>query len=188
MKLQAQSGRSSSENIIKLFQQALKKNDRTPAAIPLWPAYLNYLLSANIPFTTLIKRYKEALSCATKIDLGNIREDFVEQVMLQHGISRAREAYQCSAALPPFPLELYRKAIEIEKSVVPADAKIIRKLYGQATDTAGKQNDDIWIEYLLWERDNGDLKLLSPLYWRAKKTLQNPTRFIQRLSAENVTF
>lgn len=50
---------------------------------------------------------------------------------------------------------------------------MIRKCYENAVHYFGKGNVEVWIDLLKFERDLGNLKLMSLIYERAKNTLQS---------------
>ncbi len=70
------------------------------------------------------------------------------------------------------------RCIQIEKSQLRIDLKRVKDLYETAVYHFGKEEDDIWLDYIVWALRNEEPTQASTIYWRAKHALTNPTNFI----------
>jgi len=113
----------------------------------------------------------------------------LDKILYRFGLLKAREIYECSHKIPPFSLSYYKKCIQIEKDATNQDLQRIRSLYDRAANDYGKKDDVIWLEYLAFENGIRDFKRSGAVFWKAKKTLENPTQFIAKCqsTAQSIT-
>lgn len=145
------------------------------------------------------KKLNEILKEASKqiyLEFGVFRAYYLEYTMTYESLKKTRQLYDELCQLPPPCLELHKKMAEIEiqagtnvsssnnrikhlnvKHFVifqsKGDVSKIRKCYENAVHYFGKENVGVWIDLLKFERDLGNLKLMSLLYERAKNTLNS---------------
>jgi hypothetical protein len=78
-------------------------------------------------------------------------------------------------------LGFFERAIVFEKASDNVDR--VRELYDRTLERFGKSAEHLWIEYMQFETEQRRFKTAARIYWKAKKTLANPTRFVQRCVA-----
>ncbi|XP_037805803.1 U3 small nucleolar RNA-associated protein 6 homolog [Lucilia sericata] len=125
------------------------------------------------------KKLSEILKEAAKQihpEFGQFRAYYLEYTMTYESLKKARDLYDELCQFPPPCLELHKKMAEIEFQAgthSKGDVSRIRKCCENAVHYFGASNVEVWIDLLKFERDVGNLKLMSIIYERAKNTL-NP--------------
>ncbi|XP_005192203.2 U3 small nucleolar RNA-associated protein 6 homolog [Musca domestica] len=106
-------------------------------------------------------------------EFATFRAYYLEYTMRNESLAKARELYDEMCQMPPPCLDLHKKMIEIELQAKTKSTPTsrLRLCYENAVHYFGKTNTDVWIDLLKFERDMGDLKLVSVIYDRAKSTL-----------------
>jgi len=83
-------------------------------------------------------------------------------------------------------LSYLKQCLQIEAVSSILDINRIRELYERAVSNFGQTNEDMWIEYIQWEYLHDEGKKASTLFWKAKKTVSNPTSFITKYHQLNL--
>lgn len=106
----------------------------------------------------------------------------IDWILYSQDIKHARKIYNRILALPGPSIELYKHCIGIEcrmSAMGCKDAvKCMRRLFESAVDKYS-QDTELWLEYCSQEIKAGNLDAAGSIYWRAKKTLDDPLAFIE---------
>lgn len=101
-----------------------------------------------------------------------IKSTYIEWLALTKNIQTARKVYDNICLQPPFSLELNNKMIELELTQPEISVKHVRKCNEMSILQFGKNNINVWIEYIKFEMKHGDPKKVGELHRRAVKTLE----------------
>ncbi|XP_057332937.1 U3 small nucleolar RNA-associated protein 6 homolog [Microplitis mediator] len=139
-------------------------------ALPLWKIKLSYIQAKHPDklkdFFETVMQEDPAISCEMK-------PLYIDWLAAEKGIKATRRVYNKLCIQPPFNLELHRKMASIELSQPEINKVNARYPHEMATLQFGKTNVDVWIEYVTFETNYGDLLNISSIHQRAIKTL-NP--------------
>uniref|UniRef100_A0A1B0GGJ7 U3 small nucleolar RNA-associated protein 6 homolog C-terminal domain-containing protein n=1 Tax=Glossina morsitans morsitans TaxID=37546 RepID=A0A1B0GGJ7_GLOMM len=161
------------KKFLEIFRKA--KDQLEPAtSVSLWRMAITFFKTrpseANEKF---LKFFKDA-AMQLSLEFAPFRADYLEYISATSTLDRTRREYDELSKMPPPCLELHRKMADVESkalSVFRVDKSRWRKCYENATHYFGKTNSQVWIDYIKFERDQGDPKNMAHLYERAKSTL-----------------
>lgn len=106
----------------------------------------------------------------------------LDWVLQNRGVQCAREMYNRLLALPGPSLDFYKHCITFESQLVAVGceeaAQNMCKLYDSALKLYG-QNIELWLDYCAEELKAGRSNAASSVYWRARKTLNDSSAFIE---------
>ncbi|KAH7284872.1 hypothetical protein KP509_34G074700 [Ceratopteris richardii] len=106
----------------------------------------------------------------------------IDWIFCRHDIKHARNVYARILALPGSSIEIYRHCISLESQIATMGCKVapkcIRNLFESALSKYS-QHVQLWLEYYSMEMKAGNLDAAGTIYWRAKKTLNDPSAFIE---------
>lgn len=138
-------------------------------SLPLWKIKILHV-QAKFPEKTE-QVFQAALQGHPSI-AQEIKPTYIEWLVLTKSIQEARKIYDNLCLQPPFSLELHKKMIELELMQPEISLKHIRKYYEMSTLQFGKNNTNVWINYITFEMKHGDPKKVGELHERAVKTLE----------------
>eukprot|EP00696_Hemimastix_kukwesjijk_P013348 gnl/Hemi2/26716_TR8982_c0_g1_i1.p1 gnl/Hemi2/26716_TR8982_c0_g1~~gnl/Hemi2/26716_TR8982_c0_g1_i1.p1 ORF type:complete len:568 (-),score=158.37 gnl/Hemi2/26716_TR8982_c0_g1_i1:47-1750(-) len=96
--------------------------------------------------------------------------------LLRGGLGRSRQMVdrlqQCHLTS-----RVYLRFLNAEMSAVPVDCVRVRRLFERCVDLFGKSSNELWLEYIRFEREQQDFKKAGDLYWRAVKSLGDSVSF-----------
>lgn len=101
-----------------------------------------------------------------------IKPTYIEWLVLTKSIQAARKIYDSLCLQPPFSIELHKKMIELELMQPEISLKHTRKCYEMSMLQFGRNNTNVWIDYITFEMKYGDPKKVGELHRRAVKTLE----------------
>lgn len=101
-----------------------------------------------------------------------IKPKLLQKVYDHNGLKAARDLYEELIRTPPTQIEVHNTMIDIEKSQEKLNVKNIRKYYECAVQHHGKDNVDIWMNYMKFETESGNVQLAPLIYRRAIATLK----------------
>ncbi|KAH9533312.1 hypothetical protein CY35_18G045200 [Sphagnum magellanicum] len=170
----------------KLFRQALKIP--IADAKPLWQMAFEVLGGQESHFDSLLQMLETALGGGGGNHAGaEVACTFVKWVLHAKGIEQARQVYTRFVALPGPSMELFRQCISIEAqlhAIGNTEAlKYMRKLFNSAVEIYGQTDEELWLEYCFQERKAGNIEAATAVYWKAQKTLRDPSSFYERYQA-----
>eukprot|EP00250_Pteridium_aquilinum_P015246 c22471_g1_i2 orf=145-2082(+) len=106
----------------------------------------------------------------------------IDWIFVSQDIKHARRVYDRILALPGPGIYLYRHCINIECQMAAMGCKdapkCMRRLFESAV-VKYSQDAELWLEYCSQEMKAGNLDAAGSIYWRAKKTLHDPSAFIE---------
>ncbi|KAI5645548.1 u3 small nucleolar RNA-associated protein 6 domain-containing protein [Phthorimaea operculella] len=154
------------KKVMSILQEAtkvLKPDD----ALYLWNLALEDVESKD----TVQNFYKRFKNCENAT-LMAIKPKLLKKMYEHVGLKAAREMYEEMIRTPPTQIEVHRIMIEIEVSQEKPSAKNIRKYYEGAIQQHGKNDVDIWLEYMKFETTNGIVQAAPAIYRRAISNLK----------------
>eukprot|EP01117_Protostelium_nocturnum_P002522 TRINITY_DN1323_c0_g1_i2.p1 TRINITY_DN1323_c0_g1~~TRINITY_DN1323_c0_g1_i2.p1 ORF type:complete len:548 (-),score=144.64 TRINITY_DN1323_c0_g1_i2:23-1666(-) len=152
----------------------LKKAD-----VEVWLRLLEYSIIIGLPFQTIFENFQRVMllfSKNSKEQNGLVR--LADMVHTRFGEEAFKSICEC-ALKHTIPLPMLMKWIVYERQHPSPSKKTIRKLFEKGCSEWGKSSEDLWIEYWQFENEANDGQS-GNIYWKAKRTLSNPTKFIQR--------
>ncbi|XP_013107134.2 U3 small nucleolar RNA-associated protein 6 homolog [Stomoxys calcitrans] len=168
---------SKTQNEARFYEIFIKANKELGFAkcVSLWHLAIKFYEAYYDEYPKKLHGILQEAAKQIHPEFGVFRAYLVEYTMRYETLKKARELYDELCQIPPPCLELHRKMAEIEKQAKTKSSDIsrMRLCYENAVHYFGKSYTDVWIELLKFERDLGDFKKMSPIYDRAKSTL-NP--------------
>lgn len=161
---------SDSAMVKQVFDQAVTALGENSLAI--WKIMIMYYLIDLDCNDKLRILYIEALKQPAAIS-EFIKPRYLEWLTVTRNIVWARNAYRAMATLPPFCLELHRKMAFLESLQSEPDFKNWRDSYSNAAYLFGKNNKDVWIDFIKFEMEHGDASQIPQICEKAKENL-NP--------------
>ncbi|XP_066601747.1 U3 small nucleolar RNA-associated protein 6 homolog isoform X2 [Prorops nasuta] len=138
-------------------------------SLPLWKMRLMYVQAKNPEGVEDI--FKAALQAELNI-AKEIKPIYIEWLVLSKNIHEARKVYECLAKNPPFSLELHTKMAEIELMQPEISLNNARLPYEMSILQFGKINVNVWLDYIKFEMNHGDIEKPGKIHARAVKTLE----------------
>ncbi|KAJ2944216.1 hypothetical protein O0L34_g18195 [Tuta absoluta] len=154
------------KKVMSILQEAskvLKPDD----SLYLWNLVLEDVESKD----TVQNFYKRFKNCENAT-LMAIKPKLLQKMYEHVGLKAAREMYEEMIRTPPTQIEVHRIMIDIEESQEKPNAKNIRKYYEGAIQQNGKNDVDIWLEYMKFETTNGSVQAAPAIYRRAVSNLK----------------
>lgn len=153
-----------------VFQSALKHlGSDAESVLPLWKIQLQYCQTKSPAKTEAL--FERALVAPASI-VTALRPMYLEWLCLSRGIRDARAAYDKLCLQPPLSLDLHTKMAALESMQTTAVMKQVRKCHENACSQFGKDNADVWMDYVKFEMKRGDPKNISNIYLRAVRHLE----------------
>ncbi|KAL7291126.1 hypothetical protein TKK_0015252 [Trichogramma kaykai] len=138
-------------------------------AVPLWQLRFLHIQITNPE--ELPSFFQEGLKSIPEIS-NYIKPVYIEWIVLNNDIEKARSVYD-QLVLQPFPcLELHKKMASLELLQCNISLQNARKPYEMITLQFGKKSKDVWIEYVKFELKYGDKDRVSNIYERAIQNLE----------------
>ncbi|XP_041986309.1 U3 small nucleolar RNA-associated protein 6 homolog [Aricia agestis] len=145
-------------SIIGEAGKSLKSDD----LIYLW----NYLLD-NLESQIVFKNcYKRFQNCESSILL-SLKPKFLMKIYEHNGLKAAREVYEDFVRTPPTQVDVHDVMIQIELSQEKPALKNIRKCFECAIQHHGQTNINVWMDYIKFETQNGNLQSAPAIHRRA---------------------
>lgn len=149
----------------------------------LWYMILGYFASDTALHEGVVELLEhKSVSCGGGQTWSELACSLIDWSLYNQDIDQARKVYNRLLALPAHSVELHKHCIKIESRMVAMKCKDalqhMRKLFQAAVDMDG-QDAGLWLEYCSQEMKAGNFELASAVYWRAKKTLDDPSSFIE---------
>ncbi|KAL4713139.1 hypothetical protein ACJJTC_004525 [Scirpophaga incertulas] len=144
--------------ILKNATQILKVDD----AVYLW----NYMLDNTTSKATLKSMYKKFQNCENVVLL-SLKPKLLQKTYENDGLKAARELYEEMIKSPPTQVALHTTMIEIELSQENKSAKNIRKYYECLVQQHGNDNIKVWMDYMKFESEYGNVQATPNIYRRA---------------------
>uniref|UniRef100_A0AAG5CWR9 U3 small nucleolar RNA-associated protein 6 homolog n=1 Tax=Anopheles atroparvus TaxID=41427 RepID=A0AAG5CWR9_ANOAO len=160
------------DQVEALFRQATAKVPDNARRLTLWKMLFHYYHSRADLCENVVDLYRKAISHEPEI-AHHFQPLFLEHLMnsSDDGIVSARREYQRMVKSFTTPLELHQKMARLEAGQAQKNVNEWRSCHEHATQRFGKENASVWVEYIQFERDHGQAKLMQTLYERAKATL-----------------
>ncbi|KAJ1529821.1 hypothetical protein ONE63_006562 [Megalurothrips usitatus] len=154
----------------EVFSAALNHLGSDPESIlPLWKIQLQYCQTKSPAKTEAL--FERGLKAAPAV-VTALRPMYLEWLCLSRGIRDARATYDKLSLQPPLSLDLHTKMAFLESMQTTAVMKQVRKCHENACIQFGKDNADVWMDYVKFEMKRGDPKNISNIYLRAVRQLQ----------------
>lgn len=87
------------------------------------------------------------------------------------GIGEARNQYADMVKIPPFELNLHKKMMELEGQQKVINYKQLKNCHEITIQQFGKNDPEIWMDFIKFEMNNGHPECCGPLYTRACSSL-----------------
>lgn len=110
--------------------------------------------------------YKKFQNCENPTLLA-IKPKLLQKIYEHNGLKAARSLYEELIRTPPIQIEVHRIMIDIEKSQEKPSLKGVRKCFECAVLHHGKDNVDIWMNYMEFETNSGNAQISPAIYRRA---------------------
>lgn len=158
------------DDVYRVFRLALKQLSTTDS-FPLWQLLLLFYKSDDRLSGKVKGIYREAIDLAVTEISNKLKPQFLEYLVQSEGIAAARSEYNKLCLCVPSCLEMHQRMARMEAMQETASVSDWRKCHDMATQFFGKENVNVWLEMIKFEKSNGDPKKVSQLYLRAMNTL-----------------
>uniref|UniRef100_A0A6M2DFR0 Putative u3 small nucleolar rna-associated protein 6 n=1 Tax=Xenopsylla cheopis TaxID=163159 RepID=A0A6M2DFR0_XENCH len=175
---------SDSTIVKQVFDQAVAALGENSLAI--WKMMIMYYLIDIDSSDKLRALYIDALKQPACIS-DYIKPKYLEWLTITKNIVWARNAYKAMATLPPFCLELHRKMAFLESLQTEPDMKNWRDTHTNATYLFGKNNKDVWIDFIKFELEHGDASEIPAICAKAKENLNSSLLDIFQLDLNKIS-
>lgn len=152
-----------------VFQSAIK-NVPQDSSYPLWHLLLLFYQTRPDLTHKICETFAEGVILGGDLTKRLIPQ-YLEYLTVSKGILNARKKYKELSKSIPACLELHTKMIELEGMQIKPDADALRKCHEMVSQMFGKDGPQIWIDFLKFERDDGEPKRISQVYQRAVNSL-----------------
>lgn len=159
--------------INKLFSQV--RRTMGAAGLPLWQSVIGYYRARGDAQSR--RRLNDIFTQACKEtwpEFADLRCSYLSYLWHEHSPTKARDEYTKLALQPPMSVQLHREMVQLIESSKLKDLPTIkswRMCYEFMATYFGKKDPTVWIEYIAFERDHGEIKNISLLSRRALSTL-----------------
>ncbi|XP_046992575.1 U3 small nucleolar RNA-associated protein 6 homolog [Schistocerca americana] len=170
LRLRLHLARNEEDQAIAVFRDAVSHlGTREAAALPLWKVLLQYYQTKSMARVEEV--FQNAVSQQDSPVAVALKPLYLEWLVLVKGIVAARKMYEKLSVQPPLCLEMHSKMAALECRVPEVNFKHVRRCYELACEQFGKNNTDVWMDYVKFEQKLGEAKNVSEIYWRALKNL-----------------
>ncbi|XP_033333079.2 U3 small nucleolar RNA-associated protein 6 homolog isoform X1 [Megalopta genalis] len=150
-----------------IFPKAIKTlGDKS---LPLWKMKILHMQAKSPERTEEV--FQAALRGHPSV-AQEIKPTYLEWLVLTKSIQAARKVYDELCLQPPFSIEMHKKMAELELMQPEMSLKCFRKCHDMTTLQFGKNNTNVWIDYIKFEMKYGDPAKVGDLHRRAVKTLE----------------
>ncbi|EFJ19658.1 hypothetical protein SELMODRAFT_419083 [Selaginella moellendorffii] len=182
--LEIQHGGLQMADISKLFLKALQLVQASEGK-DIWKMALEYFSGMDTYLDIILRHLETALGGkGGGQELGAVAWSAVSWFLHFDGVEKARQLYNRFLVLPGPSLYLFKRCIglEAERGALGDQeaVKCMRRLFDAALEIYGREDVGIWLDYCALEKKVGNASNASTVYFRAKKTLSDPSLFIQR--------
>lgn len=167
-----------------VFRTALKKMPMN-TTYPLWELLILFYKSEDRFAKEVKGLYREGIDLAIPEISNPMKPQLLEHLMQTEGIAAVRAEYNKLCLVVPSSLELHRQMARMEQMQPQPNVVGWRKCHEMATQFFGKETVDTWLEFIKFEKSNGDPKRVSQLYQRAMSSL-NPALVSTFITAYNL--
>eukprot|EP00249_Psilotum_nudum_P016097 c25653_g1_i3 orf=197-1378(-) len=179
-----QLGRSKEDlqSIFSLFKQSLKLISIAEAGI-IWHMALECFAGEEAYYDELLDAVISSLGGYHGGQTGaEIACSVIDGFLYNQSIAQARRAYKRLLSLPGPSIFFYRHCISIESRIASIGCiealQHLRFLFKSALEIYG-QDSELWLQYYSLELKAGNSEGAGTVYWRARKTLHDPSIFIE---------
>ncbi|XP_046968618.1 U3 small nucleolar RNA-associated protein 6 homolog [Vanessa cardui] len=145
-------------SILKDASKQLKSED----LIELW----NFLFD-NVESSVLLKNCYDKFQACDHAAVLSLKPKLLQKINEQNGLKAARNAYEDFIRTPPTQIEIHKVMIEIEMHQEKPLQKYIRKCYEALVQHHGRDNIEVWIDYINFEQQNGAAQAVPAIHRRA---------------------
>lgn len=101
-----------------------------------------------------------------------LKPKLLKKVYEQNGVKAARQVYEDFIRTPPTQDDVHKVMIEIEMKQDKPYVKNIRKCYEALIQHHGKNNIEVWMNFMKFEQENGNAQAVPALHRRAIAMLE----------------
>ncbi|XP_034489997.1 U3 small nucleolar RNA-associated protein 6 homolog [Drosophila innubila] len=159
--------------IHKLFSQV--RRTMGAAGLPLWESVISYYRARGDSQSR--RQLNDIFMQACKEtwpEFAALRCSYLRYLWHEHSPTKSRDEYKKLAIQPPMSVQLHREMIKLIESSKLKDKPTIkfwRNCYEFMATYFGKQDPTVWIDFIAFERDHGDIKNIALLSQRASSKL-----------------
>ncbi|VVC96344.1 unnamed protein product, partial [Leptidea sinapis] len=150
------------ENKMLSILQDADKTLRGEDLIYLWNFMLDNIKS-NVVFRSCYKKFQ---ACENAIAL-SLKPKLLQKLYEHNGLKTAREVYENFVRTPPTQKELHKVMINIELAQEKPSLKHARKYYECLVHHHGSDHVDVWLEYISFETNMGNVSAIASIHRRA---------------------
>ncbi|XP_072947814.1 U3 small nucleolar RNA-associated protein 6 homolog [Epargyreus clarus] len=156
---------SNESKMLSILQEAGKvlKPDES---LHLWNVMLD-----NVESNVVLQKCQVQFQRCENALILSLKPKLLQKIYRHNGLKAAREMYENFIRVPPTQVEVHKTMISIEKSQENPSIKNIRKCYECLLQHHGKDNTEIWTDYIDFENQNGSAQNTPAIYRRAVATL-----------------
>lgn len=160
-----------SENVGKLFQEALKKIN-PKESLPLWQLQVKWSVENQSPEETEAL-FKSGLQSPVPTVAMEMKVCFLDWSYSTGGYKKARKTFTSLQELRPLSKMFFTRMIEMEKEQENPKINCLRDYYERALQEFGTADDDLWLQYIQEELGPlGQPENCGKIHWRAMKFLE----------------
>ncbi|XP_055913455.1 U3 small nucleolar RNA-associated protein 6 homolog [Eupeodes corollae] len=140
-------------------------------SFPIWKLAIQYFMTCYEEKASKLQQLMREACAFEAPQFLSFRPQFLEWSVVNQPLSSTRSLYEELKTLSPPCLELHQKMALLESQALKPDIEKVRICYENSLFDFGKTRTDVWIDYIKFERDQGEPKRVSSLCERAKITL-----------------
>lgn len=145
-------------SILKDAAKQLKSEDLTE----VW----NFMLD-NVDSNVVLKNCFTKFQACDHEALLSLKPKLLQKIYEHSGLKAARQVYEDFIRTPPTQADVHKVMIEIEMSQAKPTLKCIRKCYEAFVQHHGKNNIQVWMDYIKFEQENGGAQAVPAIHRRA---------------------
>ncbi|XP_059053862.1 U3 small nucleolar RNA-associated protein 6 homolog [Achroia grisella] len=155
------------EKKMLIIAQEASKVLNTNNALHVW----NVLLD-NVESNDMLKNLHKKFQNCESIVILTIKPKLLQKMYDYNGLKATRDLYDELIKTPPLQPEVHKVMIEIEKLQDKQNMKNIRRCYEMLIQHHGTDNVDLWMEYMKFESEQGNVQAAPNIYRRAIGSLK----------------
>lgn len=156
---------------LALVFKSARKQLPVKETYPLWELLLLFYKSDDSLAKKVNVLFREGIALSVPEISNPLKPLFLEHLAQTEGITSARQEYNKLCLCVPSSLELHKQMARLEEIQVVPNVNGWRKCHEMATQFFGKDNVNVWLELINFEKRHGDAKKISQLYQRAMANL-----------------
>lgn len=172
--------------IQRIFESAIRVLDNDKE-LPVWETMYLYCAVQMMNNDKYFEDFfQKAITSKNSLVSSHFKPEYIEWICLTKNLQTARQTYKYLTLNTVPCLELHRKMAQLETFQMVVNKVAARECHEFAVQFFGAGDVDTWIDYVVFERDYGDSRLMGNIYERAKQQLKSEILVAQFIEKHNL--